>query len=330
MKAMVIEQFGEPDVFRETTLPRPALMPGHVLIEVAASSVNAVDLLIRRMGPPFLASPFPAVLHSDVAGVVVDVAPDVKHFQPGDEVYGCAGGLSQLGGALADYMVADAALIAHKPRRLTMEEAAAMPLVTITAWEALKERCSPSPGHRVLIHGGAGGVGHMALQLAKHAGAEVFTTVSTPEKAAIARQLGATTTIDYHNTSVEEYLSEYTDGKGFDLVFDTIGNENLERSFAATKLNGDIVTTVALGQYDMTQAHLRGLSLHVVFMLIPLLHNIHRHHHGRVLSMAAKLVDEGKLHPLLDPHRFRFTEVADAHRLMESGQHIGKIVLSNN
>lgn len=330
MKAMVIERFGEPEVFREATLQRPALMPGHVLIEVAASSVNAVDLLIRRMGPPFLASPFPAVLHSDVAGVVVDVAPDVAHFKPGDEVYGCAGGLSQLGGALADYMAADAALIAHKPRRLTMEEAAAMPLVTITAWEALKERCSPSSGQRVLIHGGTGGVGHMALQLAKLAGAEVYTTVSTPEKGAIARRLGATTTIDYRHTSVEDYVREHTEGEGFDLVFDTIGNENLERSFAAAKLNGDVVTTVALGQYDLTQAHLRGLSLHVVFMLIPLLHNIHRHHHGRVLKLAANLVDEGKLHPLLDPHRFRFTEVADAHRLMESGQHIGKIVLSNN
>lgn len=330
MKAMVIEEFGGPEVFVEKTLPQPSMEPGHVLIDVRASSVNAVDLLIRHMGPPFLAPPFPAVLHSDVAGVVVEVADDVEDFKPGDEVYGCAGGLPRMGGALAELMLADARLIAHKPQSLTMTEAAALPLVTITAWEALHERTKVGPGSKVLIHGGAGGVGHIGLQLAHAAGAEVYATVSSDEKAAIARDFGANTTINYRNEEVLDYVEQYTAGEGFDIVFDTVGNENLMRSFEAAKLNGDVVTTVSLGQYDMTMAHLRGLSVHVVFMLIPLLHNRQREHHGHILSEAATMVDKGLLRPLIDSRVFSFGQVADAHRLMESGEHLGKIVLSRD
>lgn len=328
MQAMVIEQFGEPDVFVEQELPRPAMKAGHVLIEVHATSVNAADVLIRRMGPPFLAPPFPAVLHSDVAGVVVEAAADVKNFNVGDHVYGCAGGLPGLGGALGEFMLADANLIAHKPTRLSMAESAALPLVTLTAWEALRERAIVKPGDKVLVHGGTGGVGHIGVQLARNAGAEVYTTVSSAAKANMAREFGVTHVIDYHQTSIPDYVNQYTHGRGFDTVFDTVGNENLMRSFDAAKLNGDVVTTVALGQYDLTTAHLRGLSIHVVFMLIPLLHNTNRAHHSRVLSEAARLVDAGQLRPLLDPHSFAISEVAEAHRLMESGEHVGKIVLT--
>lgn len=329
MKAVVIEHFGEADAFTVKSLPRPAIQDGHVLIEVCATSVNAVDLLIRRMGPPFLAPDLPAVLHSDVAGIVVEVAPDVSGFEPGDEVYGCAGGLIGLGGALSEFMLADSKLIARKPAGLTMEEAAALPLVTLTAWEAMQERAAIRPGAKVLVHGAAGGVGHVAVQLARTAGAEVHATVSSEAKAKIARELGAAVTIDYRATSTAEYVAEYTGGEGFDVVFDTVGNENLARSFEAAKLNGEVVTTMAFGQHDLTTAHLRGLSVHVVFMLIPLLHGgIRREHHGRVLREAARRVDDGSLRPIIDPHRFTFAEVSAAHRLMESGEHIGKVVLS--
>ena len=327
MKAMVIEQFGEPEVFLEKNIPRPEMRPGHVLIDVRATSVNGVDILIRRMGPPFLSPDFPAVLHSDVAGVVVEVAPDVKSFEVGDQVYGCAGGLPGMGGALGEFMLADASLIAKKPATLSMAEAAALPLVTLTAWEALRERAVAMPGQKILVHGGAGGVGHIAVQLASIAGAQVFATVSSQEKASIAKSLGAIDAIDYRHTPVSEYVERCTGGLGFDIVFDTLGNENLALSFEAARLNGAVATTMALGQYDMTLAHVRGLSLHVIFMLIPLLHNLNRSHHGRVLGEAARLVDEGKLRPLLDPRRFAFEEVAKAHRLMESGEHVGKIVL---
>ncbi len=155
------------------------------------------------MGPQFLSPPFPAVLHSDVAGVVTEVASDVAGFKPGDEVYGCAGGLPGMGGALGEFMLADASLIAHKPKSLDMPEAAALPLVTLTAWEALRERVVAGSGQRVLVHGGAGGVGHIAVQLAHIAGAEVFATISSTDKATLAKNLGASDTIDYRSTSVQ-------------------------------------------------------------------------------------------------------------------------------
>lgn len=328
MRAMLIEEFGAVDRFVEREIPRPTMKPGHVLIKVQATSVNAVDLLIRQVGPPFLAPALPAVLHSDVAGIVVDVDPEVKEFKIGDEVYGCAGGLSGLGGALGEYMLADTNLIAHKPKCVNMAEAAALPLVTLTAWEALHERVHLRPGQKLLVHGGAGGVGHIAIQLAAAIGADVYATVSSEEKANIARTLGANTTINYHDTPVSDYVERYTGGNGFDVIFDTLGNENLMTSFEAAKLNGDVVTTVALGQYDMTTAHLKGLSVHIVFMLIPLLHNTQRNHHGAILREAAHLVDAGKLRPLIDPNAFTMSNVAAAHKLMESGEHVGKIVLT--
>lgn len=330
MRAMVIEEFGGPEVFKPMEIARPELLPGHIMIDVHATSVNAVDLLIRQMGPEFLTPPFPAVLQSDVAGVVRAVADDVTAFKPGDEVYGCAGGFPGMGGALAELMVADANLIAHKPKSLNMAEAAALPLVTITAWEALYERTRITAGDKVLIHGGAGGVGHVAVQLARAAGAEVHATVSSEEKAAIAQRLGAATTINYREQEVGSYVQEYTAGEGFDVVFDTVGNENLMRSFEAAKRNGEVVTTVSLGQYDMSVAHLRGLTLHIVFMLIPLLHNRGREHHGKILRAAASMVDRGELQPLLDAHQFSFEQVADAHALMESAEHIGKVVVTRN
>lgn len=331
MQAMLIEEFGQTEAFAAGELPRPTMKAGHVLIEVHATSVNAVDLLIRQMGPPFLAPALPAVLHSDVAGVVVEVAPDVVEFKPGDEVYGCAGGLLGMGGgALSEYMLADARLIAHKPRSLGMAESAALPLVTLTAWEALCERVLVKPGDKVLVHGGTGGVGHIAIQLAAASGADVYATVSSDDKGYIARTLGAKHVINYHTTSVSGYVEQYTAGKGFDIILDTIGNQNLMTSFEGAKLNGNVVTTVALGQYDLTTAHLKGLSIHVVFMLIPLLHNANRAHHGAILSEASQLVDEGKLQPLIDPNKFTIAEVAAAHALMESGQHIGKIVLTRD
>ncbi len=325
MRAMVIDQFGGAEVFREGEVPLPVLRPGHVLIRVHATSVNPVDCLIREMGPPF-GPGLPAVLHGDVAGVIEQVASDVDAFQPGDEVYGCAGGMIGSGGALAEYMLADAALIAHKPKRLSMRDAAALPLVTIAAWEGI-QKAGIGAGHTVLVHGGAGGVGHVAVQLIRAAGAMVCATVSSERKAEIARDFGAQATVLYRMEDVPEYVRRLTDGAGFDVVFDTVGGSNLPKSFEAAKLNGAVVTTVALGQFDLSPAHIKGLSLHVVFMCIPLIHGIGRAAHGMILQRAAHLADSGALRPLVDVHEFSIGEVAEAHRLMESGEATGKLIL---
>lgn len=328
MKAYVINQFGDSTVFQPVDIAKPEVQPGHVLIRVVATSVNPVDYKIRSGAVADIAPEFPAVLHGDVAGVVEAVGKNVSHFQPGDEVYACAGGVKGLGGALAEYMLADADLVAKKPQSLTMPEAAALPLVSITAWEGLIDRAKVRPGQTVLVYGGTGGVGHIGIQLAKWAGATVYATVSSPEKGTIARQLGADEVINYQEQSVEEYVAQYTDGKGFDVIFDTIGNDHLQTAFTAAALNGTVVSLVSLSQQDLTLLHAKGLTLHLVFMLIPILHNIGRTYHGEILSKLTHLVDSGIVRPLIDSEPLRFSDITAAHQRAESGQAIGKVVLT--
>lgn len=328
MQAQIITQFGNPTVFKAADIPVPQVLPNHVLIRVAATSVNPVDYKIREDAATDIAPDFPAVLHGDVAGVIEASGEGVTTFQPGDEVYACAGGVKGLGGALAEYMLADVNLVAHKPKSLTMAEAAALPLVSITAWEGLIDRAQVQPGQTVLIYGATGGVGHIGVQLAKWAGATVYALVSSEEKGAIAHQLGADFTINYRQQPIEELVAEHTDGQGFDVVFDTVGNDNLQNAFKAVKLNGTIVSTVSLSQQDLTLLHAKGLTLHLVYMLIPLLHGVGRVRHGQILVQLAHLVDQGNVRPLLDSRVFNFSEVAKAHQRAESGQAIGKVVLT--
>ncbi len=327
MKAYVIRQFGTPNVFEEIELPKPKVIPGHVLIRVMATSINPVDYKIRAGVLSEISPEFPAVLHGDVAGVIEAVGSEVTALNVGDEVYACAGGVKSLGGALAEYMLADAALVAKKPKSLTFREAAALPLVSITAWEGLIERAKVKPGQTVLVYGGTGGVGHIGIQLAKWAGAKVFATVSNEEKAELARQLGADVVINYRSQQVEEYVAKYTDGQGFNVVFDTVGNDNLSNAFNAAALNGTVVSILALSTQNLVPVHAKGLTLHVVYMLIPMLYAVGRARHGKILSELAKLVDSGRIRPLLDSKSFYFTEISQAHEYAESGQAIGKVTL---
>ncbi len=326
MKAMLIKDFGDSSVFAQANLPKPVLKQGHVLIRVEASSVNPVDYKIRHYGPP-IAPDLPAVLHGDVAGVIEAVGEGVEDFQSGDAVYGCAGGVKGQGGALADYMLADARLIAKKPESLDFSATAALPLVVITAWEGLIEKANIQPGQRVLIHGGTGGVGHIALQLAKWRGAHVTATASTAEKLQIAKELGADEGVNYREESVADYVNRLTNGEGFDVIFDSTGGKNLPNSFEAAKLNGTVVTPSASHTYDLSIMHAKGLSLHVVFMLLPMLKDVGRERHGAILREVASLVDQGQLKPLLDTKHFSFTQVAQAHDQLEQKKAIGKVVV---
>ena len=201
MRAAVLEEFGWPLVVRD--LPTPVAGPGEVLVRISASGVNPLDVKIHagqadhaRVQPPF-------VLGLDLAGVVEAVGPEVAGFAPGDEVYGLTGGVGDLPGSLAQFAAVDARLLAHKPESVSPREAAALPLAAITAWEGLVDRAGVHAGQRVLVHGGAGGVGSVAVQIARARGAEVFATVS-PARAALVEALGATP-IDRTSTSVEEY-----------------------------------------------------------------------------------------------------------------------------
>jgi NADPH:quinone reductase len=288
--------------------------------------VNPVDYKIRQGLVAEIAPEFPVVLHGDVAGVIAAIGDGVDRFHVGDQVYACAGGVKGLGGALAEYMLADVDLVAHKPASLTMAEAAALPLVGITAWEGLIDRANVQPGQTVLIYGATGGVGHVAVQLAKWAGAIPYALVSSTEKAAIAQQLGAAVTIDYRQQPVEEFVAEQTNGQGFDIVFDTVGDNNLQNAFKAAKLNGTVISLVSLSQQDLTLLHIKGLTLHLVFMLIPMLFGVGRSHHATILSKLAELVESNHLRPLIDSS-FAIDQIARAHQRAESGA-IGKVVVT--
>lgn len=330
MKAMVIERFGEPTVFQSADVPVPEVVAGHILIRVAATSVNPVDMKIREGVVADIAPEFPAILHGDVAGVIEAVGDGVDSFKVGEQVYGCAGGVKGTGGALAEYILADANLVARKPQSLTMTEAAALPLVSITAWEGLIDRAQVQSGQKVLIYGGTGGVGHIGIQLAKWAGATVYALVSSDEKAAIARELGADATINYRQTPVEDFVAKHTNGQGFDIIFDTVGNDNLQDAFKAAKLNGTVVSLVSLSQQDLTLLHAKGLTLHLVYMLLPMLFGMNRLHHAEILSKIAHLVDQGQVRPLLDTKSFTFADVAAAHAYSGSGAAVGKVVLEQS
>lgn len=327
MKAMVINAYGGTDVFEVSELNKPTATPGHVVVKIAATSVNTVDTMIRAMGKDLPLSPdLPAVLGMDFAGTIESVGEGVTDFSVGDEVFGCAGGLADLQGSLAEFMLADAQLIAHKPTSLSMAEAAAIPLVGITAYEGLT-RAGISAGQNVLVHGGAGGVGHIAVQIAKHFGANVSATGGEDKQLALIESFGATA-INFKTQSVEDYVTAQTQGVGFDVVFDSVGGPNLTNSFDAAKLNGQVATTVSLLELDLTPAHFKGLSLHVVFMLIPMLHNVQRQVHGDILAALAKMADAGALRPVLDDHTFTLEQVGEAHTRLASGQAMGKVVVT--
>ncbi|MDH5159499.1 zinc-dependent alcohol dehydrogenase family protein [Heyndrickxia oleronia] len=329
MKAQVIKRFGGPSVFELAEVPKPDPIPGHVVIHVKATSVNPIDTKIRSGAVPAVAPEFPAVLHSDVAGVVVDVGEDVTEFKVGDKVYGCAGGVKGTNGALAEYMLADVQLLAHKPKNITMAQAAALPLVTITAWESLYNRANVQSGQTVLIHAATGGVGHVGIQLAKLAGAKVYTTASSEEKLNIGKLLGADGSINYRKQSVEEYVKEHTDGKGFDVVFDTVGGENLDRSFQASTTYGTVLAIAARSTHDLSPLHAKALSLHVTFMILKIIDKKKRQEYGEILREVTKLVEEGKIQPLVDERVFNFDQVMEAHTLLETNMAIGKVVMTN-
>lgn len=330
MKATVINKYGVADaVFESAEIPDPVIAPDEVLVKVMATSINPIDYKIRSGHLPHLVTSFPAILHGDVAGVVEQVGRDVTAFKPGDKVYGCIGGFLDLGGALAEFVKATGDLFAKMPDNLSFAQAAALPLVGITGYQAV-EKVIIQPGQKILVYGGTGGVGHLIVQLAKLAGAEVYATIADENKAAIVKSLGADYAIDYHIETVEDIIENYTNGKGFDVVFDTVGNENLLNSFQLAKIGGSIVTILALTSLDISLLHEKALNLHVVYMITPLLYNdkAGKEHLGTILSDIAKLVESGKVTPLID-RTFSFDEIAAAHQYAERGNNIGKVVVSH-
>ncbi len=323
MHAYIVEEPG--GAFRKIDLPRPTLRTKQVLVSVQASGVNPLDIKIRAGQAAHAGQPLPAVLGLDMAGIVEQVGAGVTAFKPGDEVYGMVGGVGGLQGTLSEFVAADAELLAHKPGTLSMRQAAALPLITITAWEGLVDHAEVHADQTVLIHAGAGGVGHIAVQIARAYGAHVYATVSS-EKRKIVEDFGATP-IDYRSASVEEYVAANTAGQGFDIVYDTVGGATLDASFVAAKrYTGHVVSCLGWGSHSLAPLSFRAATYSGVFTLLPLLTGEARAHHGQILSHAAALCEAGKLQPLLNERHFSIQDIAAAHALVESGA-TGKIVV---
>lgn len=323
MRALVVSQPG--GEFAIQTIAEPELRPGHVLVRVLAACINPLDTKIRAGAAGHAKQPLPTVLGLDMAGVVEEVGEGVDGFSVGDEVFGMVGGVGGHQGTLAEYIAAPAALLARKPKSLSMREAAALPLITITAWEGLIDRAKVRGGQSVLVHAGAGGVGHIVVQLARAAGAEVFATVSA-EKREIVVRLGATP-IDYRSESVEQYVQQHTGGAGFDVVYDTVGGTTLDASFLAVKTyTGHVVSCLGWGSYALGQLSFRGASYSGVFTLMPLLTGKGQEHHGEILRKAAELADQGKLRPMLASEVFAPRRVAAAFDAVATSV-LGKVVV---
>lgn len=327
MKAQLITRFDNP-LFQFQDVAKPSIKPGHLLVKVCATSVNPIDCKIRSGAVPGLIPTFPAILHGDVAGVVEEVAADVQDFRVGDEVLAYAGGMGGIAGALAEYMLVAAKAAVKKPSIISMREAAALPLVTITAWNALFQRAQLRAGQNILVHGGLGGVGHIAIQLAKWCGATVYTTVLDDSDVDAAMALGADAVINAKRESVADYVQRLTKNVGFDVVFDTVGGANLDRSLAAAVEQGTVVTTAARSTHDLTVMHNKALSLHAVFVLLPLL--AHKFSLlGEPLKQAMEVVAAGKLKPRVDERIFSLEQAQEAHAWLESGGNDGKVVIGS-
>ena len=324
MQALRVEQVDGP--FEPVQLARPAPGAGPVLVRIHASGVNPLDTKIRAGRAEHARQPLPAVLGMDLAGVVVAVGAGVARFAVGDAVYGMATGIGGAQGSLAEYAAVDARLLALKPRNLSMREAAALPLVTITAWEGLVDRAQLRAGQRVLVHGGAGGIGHVAVQLARARGAQVFATGTAAQAELIARH-GATP-IDYQRESVADYVAAHTGGAGFDVVFDTVGGATLDASFQAARVyGGHVLSALGWGTHALAPLSFRAATYSGVFTLLPLLTGLGRERHGEILAEAAALAEAGQLRPQLDERRFGLADVEAAHALVAQGQARGKVVV---
>lgn len=324
MRAVVIHENGTPDVLRLEDQPAPEPGEHQLLVAVHATSINPVDAKVRAMrGMP---RKFPIILGFDASGVVVKCGARVSGWKEGDEVFGCPNIMGN--GANAELAVLDARAAARKPASVDHCSAAALPLVSLTAWEALHERARIEAGQTVLVHAGAGGVGHVGVQLARLAGCRVITTASRPESIAFCRDtLGAHEVIDYKQSDFVARVNELTDGRGACVVFDTVGGENFKRSIECVAPLGQLVTILGSDPGDRAQLLAnRGITVHYEFMGVRVGYGIQPERQGAILRSVAQLVDGGLLRAHVS-QRLPLEKVAEGHRQIESGHTLGKVVI---
>jgi NADPH:quinone reductase len=331
MKAVLLTGAGGVENLVLSDIPKPTIQHSkQILVKLHAAGLNPIDYKLRGRGG-FKLEKLPIVLGCDGAGIVEEIGEEVSRFKKGDEVYFWHGGLGlDEQGNYAEYTIIHEDYAAEKPQQFSMEEASALPLAWVTAWESLLDRAHLKAGETVLIHAAAGGVGHLAVQLAKNLGATVIATVSGEDKINYVKSLGADHCIDYRKEDFVEATLKLTDGKGVDVVFDTVGGETFCKSFAATKIYGQVVTLLEYpcNADALKVAKLRNLSISFEMMLTPAIFNMHeaRIAQRKMLEQANEWIKENRL-KIRIAQAFSFEEIAQAHQMQESGRTFGKMVL---
>ena len=331
MRAMLMTNAGSPDVLALQNIEKPELpSPHHLRVKLAAAGVNPLDTKLRAK-PVYYPDKLPAILGCDGAGIVEKAGSAVTRFKEGDKVYFCNGGIGDEPGCYAEYTTVHEEYCAASPANLGLQDSAALPLVLITVWEALIERVNLQSGQTILIHGGAGGVGHIAVQLARHLGARVAVTVGDDKKEGLAQGLEAEKIIRYKEEDFVVDVVDWSGNQGVDVVLDTVGGETFLRSFSAARIGGKIVTLLStpLLLENAQLARLRNLSICYEMMLTPQVMKLHeeRIRQRKILEQGAQLVEAGTLGVLVS-YALPLKDAADAHRLIEKGGVSGKIILT--
>lgn len=330
MKALILERYGKANQLRFAEVPRPTIKPGEILVQVYAVGLNPIDTMIPKGSfKPILKFELPAIMGSDVAGIVVEVGDQVTSFKPGDAVYASVFDLGT--GALAEYVAVPAYAAASKPKKLDFVQAASIPMVGLTSWQAFNAQAPLQPGQKVFIPAGAGGIGTFAIQLAKYLGATVATTTSS-QNTALVKRLGADEVIDYKTQAFEQLL------QGYDFVLGTVRGEGIEKALQIVKPGGHVVSLI--GPPDAAFARKRGMNIVMqwVFGLISSkIKRLAKKRHieyafmfvrpdGQQLADIAGMLDAGHIKPVID-QVFSFDQTINALAYLESGRAKGKVVV---
>lgn len=330
MKALVFKRYGKPDQIAFADIPRPSPKPDEILVQVHAAGLNPIDNMIPKgTFKPILRFSLPAVLGSDLAGVVVEVGSRVTRFKRGDEVFASIFDLGE--GALAEFARVPETAAALKPVTLSFVEAASIPMVGLTSWQALKERARLGPGQKVFIPAGAGGIGTFAIQLAKYLGARVGTTTSSGN-ADLVRSLGADEVVDYNKQQFEDVLRDY------DAVLGTVRGDAIEKALRILKPESNIVSLI--GPPDSAFARARGMNFFMVLVFGLLSRKIIRgarrrgiaysflfvHPDGGQLAEIGELLKAGQVRPVIDKV-FPFEQAKEALAYLGKGRAKGKVVV---
>jgi len=331
MKAILMAAAGGPDVLAQYDVEKPDLpSPHHLRVKLSAAAVNPLDAKLRTK-PIYHPDKLPAILGCDGAGIVEKIGSAVTRFKVGDTVFFNNGGIGDEPGCYAEFTTVHEEYCAATPTNVGLQDVAGLPLVLITAWEALIDRANLQPGQTILIHGGTGGVGHIALQLANHLGARVAVTVSDDKKEGLAQGLEAEKIVRYKEMDFVMDVEEWSGGKGVDVVLDTIGGDVFLRSMNVARIGGKIITLLStpMSLEDTQLARMRNLTICYEMMLTPQVMKQHdeRIRQRKILEQGAQLVEAGKLGVLVS-YALPLKDAAEAHRIIEQGHVLGKIILT--